>query len=211
MTSASDRLLLMIAERGAEGASQALARWLGRPVHLAVNEVRRVELAGATTLLGPEDELVVACAMGLAGRLDGQLPLVFEDRAGLALVDLLLGQPPGTSASWGELEQSAAKETANIVGCAYLNALAAHLPPPPAGTPAEAAAIVPSPPTFRHEFVASLLEFALMDQAVAVDRPLILWARFGTGGDGPSWSLVLVPGGESARALDAMLSQAIPG
>ena len=29
---------------------------------------------------------------------------------------------------WGELEQSAAKETTNIVGCAYVNALAAHLP-----------------------------------------------------------------------------------
>jgi chemotaxis protein CheC len=204
---ATDRLMLMIAERGAEGASQSLARWLGRPVHLTVCEVRRVDLAEATMLLGPEDELVVACAMALSGRLDGQLLLAFEDRAGLALVDLLLGQPVGTSRSWGELEQSAAKETANIVGCAYLNAMAAHLPPPPAGS----AEIVPSPPTFRHEFAASLLEFALMDQAATGERPLLLWARFGTDGEGPCWSLVLVPGGESARALDAVLSRVVPG
>ena len=34
----------------------------------------------------------------------------------------------GTATEWGELEQSAAMETTNIVGCAYLNALAAHLP-----------------------------------------------------------------------------------
>lgn len=211
MTATTDRLLLMIAERGAEGASQALARWLGRPVHLTVSEARRVELAEATSLLGPEDELVVSCAMALAGRLNGQLLLVFEDRDGLALVDLLLGQPSGTSTSWGELERSAAEETANIVGCAYLNALAAHLPPPPAGSPTEAAAIVPSPPTFRHEFVASLIEFALMDQAIAGGRPLVLWARFGTGGEGPCWSLALVPGGDAARALDALLTRVAPG
>ena len=66
--------------------------------------------------------------MGLTGRLTGQILLVFEDRSGLALADLLLHQPVGTTTAWGELEQSAAKETTNIVGCAYLNALAAHLP-----------------------------------------------------------------------------------
>jgi chemotaxis protein CheC len=208
-----DRSMAMIAERGAEGASQVLSRWIGRPVHLGVSEARRVELAEATALLGPEESLVASCAMGLTGRLTGQLLLVFEDRAGLALVDLLLGQPAGTASSWGELERSAALETANIVGCAYLNALSAHLPPPPGASAASAGEIVPSPPVFRHEFVASLLEFTLMDQALAGDRSLVFWARFAAEveGGGPSWSLVLVPGGESARSLVNALSDVANG
>jgi chemotaxis protein CheC len=206
MSGSFERLLMMIAERGAEGASQALARWLGRPVHLTVSEVQQVELAAATALLGPEDALVVSCAMDLTGRLTGQLLLVFEDRAGLALVDLLLDQPEGTSTSWGELEQSAVQETANIVGCAYLNALAAHLPTPAGSPSSEPVPLVPSPPSFRHEFAASLLEFALMDQAMIGDDPLVIWARFGTVEGGPSWSLLLIPSGPSVLALASALA-----
>ena len=46
-----------------------------------------------------------------------------NDASGLALADLLLGRKVGTSTGWTEYERSAALETANIVGCAYLNAL----------------------------------------------------------------------------------------
>ena len=128
LTDSQRHLLRMIFDRGAESASQALSKWLGQEVHLAISEVELVELARASELLGPEESLVAACTMGLTGRLTGLILLVFEDRSGLALADLLLQQPVGTSTTWDELEQSAAKETTNIVGCAYVNALAAHLP-----------------------------------------------------------------------------------
>src|SRR5262249_56545799 len=101
---------------------------VGESVRLTISEVELVALERAGELLGPPETLVAACAMGLTGRLTGSILLVFEDRSGLALVDLLMHQPVGTTTDWGELEQSAAKETTNIVGCAYVNALAAHLP-----------------------------------------------------------------------------------
>ena len=48
-----------------------------------------------------------------------------------------------------------------------LSELAGRPPPPTDGDLADAdATILPSPPSFRHEFAASLLEFALMDQAL---------------------------------------------
>src|SRR5262249_4955095 len=87
------RLLKSILERGAEGASQALSKWLDRPVRLEVGEVEQVEIEAATEAMGPGDALVAACAMPVSGRLTGQLILVFEDEAGLALADLLQRQP----------------------------------------------------------------------------------------------------------------------
>src|SRR5947209_14296995 len=162
LTDAHRRLLRMIFDRGAEGASLALSKWLGREVRLAVSDVEVTELERAGELLGPPEALVAACVMGLTGRLTGSLLLVFEDRAGLALVDVLLHQPLGTTTAWGELEQSAARETTNIVGCAYVNALAAHLPGLSGGTgapgpEADDSELVPTPPTFFHEFAGSLL------------------------------------------------------
>lgn len=164
-----------------------------------------LELAEASELLGPGETLVAACVLTLSGRLDGQLLLVFEDRAGLALADLLLRRPVGTSREWGELEQSAADETANIVGCALLNSLAAHLPLPE-GPSAGPAPLTPSPPEFRHEFAASLMEFALMDQAMTSDRVVVARTRFTAEGRDLRWWLLLVPGPDSLARLNSALS-----
>ena len=204
LTDARRRLLRMIFDRGAEGASLALSKWLGRDVRLAVSDVELVELERAGELLGPPETLVAACAMGLTGRLTGSILLVFEDRAGLALADLLLHQPIGTTAAWGELEQSAAKETTNIIGCAYVNALAAHLP----GND-DAGELVPTPPSFLHEFAGSLLEFALMEQAIELDRLLLIRSEFAAGPDMPqlNWTLLFIPSRAALEALAASLAR----
>jgi chemotaxis protein CheC len=204
LTDAHRRLLRMIFDRGAEGASLALSKWLGREVRLAVSDVELVELERAGELLGPPETLVAACVMGLTGRLTGSILLVFEDRSGLALVDLLMHQPIGTTTAWGELEQSAAKETINIVGCAYVNALAAHLP----GEVGDGE-LVPTPPSFLHEFAGSLLEFALMDQAMELDRLLLIRSEFAGGPDMPqlNWTLLLIPSRAALEALAASLTR----
>ena len=196
------RVLTAVFERGAADASLALSKWLDQDVRLTVGGVDEVEMAEATDLLGPPEQLVASCAMELSGRLTGQLLLVFEDRSGLALADLLLRQPVGTATTWGELEVSAALETVNIVGCAYLNSLAVHLPLSDDGDDgARAATLLPSPPTFRHEFAGSLLEFALMEQAIRRDRLLLARTRFESDRMERDWSLLLVPSGESLERL----------
>lgn len=199
-TDTSPDRLRSIFDRGAEGASDALSRWLGRPVRLLVSVVDRSDLASAGDLIGPADDLVAACTMGLSGRLDGMLLLVFEDRSGLALADVLLSRPIGTTTEWGELERSAAMETANIVGCAYLNALADAIPDGEGGD------LVPTPPEFRHEFAGSLLEFAFMGQAVEQDEVLLVRTEFAGGSGLPAlrWTLLFVPGPSTAAKLGTL-------
>lgn len=202
LSGARERFLRALFERGAEGASTALSRWLAAEVRLTVNGIDQVELAEASEALGPPDALVAACAMGLVGPLGGSILLAFEDRAGLALADLLLHRPIGTATEWGELEQSAALETTNIVGCAYLNALAAHLP---AGTAGE---LAPTPPSFLREFAGSLLQFALMEQAMEYDQVLLARAAFDAPGKAEldlNWTLLLIPDRRSLEALTAGL------
>jgi chemotaxis protein CheC len=199
---ADQRMLRTIFERGAESASQALSKWLGAEVRLTISEVDQVELAAAAEVLGPPETLVAACAMGLSEPFGGRMILVFEDRSGLALVDLLLHQPIGTTTAWGEIERSAAMETTNIVGCAYLNALAAHLPS------AFRSELTPSPPVFFHEFAGSLLEFALLDQAIELDEVLLVRSAFSASRTDLKldWTLLVVPDRAALRALTSSLS-----
>jgi chemotaxis protein CheC len=214
LTASQQQLLRMIFDRGADGASQALSKWLGEEVHLTISEIELAELAQTTELLGPADTLVAACIMGLTGQMTGLILLVFEERSGFALVDLLMRQRLGTTTDWGELEQSAAKETTNIVGCAYVNALATHLPGVAARArenPEKSAGgeLVPTPPTFVQEFAGSLLQFALMDQALELDQVLLVHSQFGTDKQALNfkWTLLFVPSRDSLHVLIASLTQ----
>lgn len=206
------RLLEAIFERGAEAASEALTRWLGRRIHLVVSDLESRDVTEAAALLGPEDALLAACVMPMSGELSGDLMLVFDDSSGLALADWLLSRQPGRSTEWGELERSAALETANIVGCALLNSLATHWPGTVPRASGDVPMLTPGPPRFRHEFAASLLEFAVMDQATAVDRVLVVRAHFAaeteTGAEPLRWWLLFVP---DAASLPVLLGSEVGG
>ena len=181
--------LTMLFRRGSEEASVALSRWLGRPSRISVEQVEQVPLSEATAVLGDTDAPVCFCVMGLKGRVTGQLILAFDDASGLALSDLLLEKPLGTATAWGEVEQSAALETANIIGCAYLNSLARCFPE----DDSESEDLVPTPPKFARDFAESLMEFALMNQAMASDLAFLTRTEFRIADAPVDCNLLFVP------------------
>ena len=168
LTDAHRRLLRMIFDRGAEGASLALSKWLGArgPPGDQRGRARRAG-TGRRAARPARDPGRRLChgADRPAHRLDPP-GLRGPRRAGAGRPACCTSRSARPTA-WGELEQSAARETTNIVGCAYVNALAAHLPGRRSPWRDE---LVPTPPTFLHEFAGSLLEFALMEQAMELDQ-----------------------------------------
>jgi len=189
--------LTMVFRHGAADASLALTRWLGKPSHVSVEQVEQIPLTDATHILGDAEGIACCCAMSMSGQVTGNLILVFDDASGLALADVLLGQPVGTATTWGEMETSAALETANIIGCAYLNALARFVHQR-ADLPHE---FVPSPPRFTRDFAESLLQFALMNQAISSDIVFLTRTEFRTEGVPVRWSLLFVPDGDCISTL----------
>lgn len=191
---------------GATEASGALSRWIGRPTEVISDAAQQFSLHDATSALGEGDEPICFCIVELSGVLAGCMILAFDDESGLALADQLLGQARGTATQWGELETSAALETTNIVCCAYLNALSRVFPhgaEPNAGDPE----MVPTPPTFSRDYATSLLEFALMGQAMASDQVLLARTQFHIDGEPVDWKLLLVPDAESMVTLRSLFSK----
>lgn len=188
---------------GATEATVALSRWLGRPASMAVERVEQLALHDATEVLGDSEAPIAACIMAMEGRITGQLILAFDDVSGLSLADLLLGNPAGTSTQWSEIERSAAQETANIVGCAYLNALSRFLHD--ATTTHE---VLPTPPRFTRDFAQSILEFALMNQAAASDFVFLTETQFHIDGAPVNWNLLFIPDSQSVPALEGLLNLA---
>ena len=92
-------------------ASNALAKWIGKPSVVEIDSLEQLPIEDAADLLAVGDEPICFCSAEMTGPLGGELILAFDDASGLALADMLMHQPPGTSNQWGEMETSAALET----------------------------------------------------------------------------------------------------
>jgi len=191
----ADTRLAAIFHHGTADASKALSKWLSRPATLSVERLETLPIAEAAAVMGSAATLICSCAMRIDGAIGGLLLLAADDDAGLSLADTLLERPSGTSTSWGDLERSAVVETANIVGCAYLNAICAALGP--AGT----AGILPSPPVFLRDFPAAVMEAVLMEQPDLSDIVLLARTVFRIAGTPIGCELVFLPDAAGIAAL----------
>ncbi|MCY2985964.1 MAG: chemotaxis protein CheC [Planctomycetota bacterium] len=193
---------------GTSDASRALSTWLGRDVQVSMEQLEQVSLEFATEQLGPSEETVCACCMRVSGGVSGQLLLGFDDASGLMLCDTLLTRK-NRSTDWGELEISAAMETTNIVGCAFLNSLASVFPKSTSDRGLSQNPIdstwIPTPPVFVRDYAAAIMQFALMDQACEFDSVLVAQTQFAIEKMPIGWRLLLIPDAEVLQRLARIL------
>ncbi|MGI9474907.1 MAG: hypothetical protein ACR2NZ_25475 [Rubripirellula sp.] len=185
--------------QGSAHASKALRDWIDKPTLVEIDSLLPMPMEEATGVLSAGEDPICFCAMEMRGALSGEMIFAFDDASGLALADILLGQPRGTATEWTEMATSAALETTNILCCAYLNALAENLVEGSEG-------LVPAPPRFNRDYAESLLQFALMGQAVAMDEVIVAKTRFEIDSVPVNWTLLFVPDAASMARLPGLLT-----
>jgi chemotaxis protein CheC len=164
-------------------ASAAMCRWTDGLITLTLDEVREIPLEDVCTELNVTDDLLTMVVLSLEGEIGGEMILTFDEENGRQLVASLLRRPANTDSEWSELEKSALTETGNILGCAYMNALTRLID----------ADLVPSPPYFIQDYGASVLQQALMAQAMTSDKMLICRTGFHREGEELNWRVLFVP------------------
>jgi chemotaxis protein CheC len=195
--------------RGADHASKALTRWSERNASVDFNSLKQVGLQEVATFLGPADAILVACVMELSGGLRGTMMFCFDDTNGFRLSDIILNRTMGESRDWQEWERSAVLETANILGCTYLNSIAtayAAMRGASTRTLDSPQAWLPGPPQFIREYSAAILEFAVMQQAAVSDTLLLSNTQFHIDNLPMQWNLLFIPDEESLKELARVLS-----
>jgi chemotaxis protein CheC len=187
--------------QGAADCSVAISEWCSAPLSMAVKRVGQSNLQQATTLLGAGDHAVCACLMNMEGSFSGQMLLGFEDSSGLILADLILGRPRSESTTWTEIEISAAMETMNIAGSAFLNGLASQL----SQQTGQSIRLLPTPPVFLRDYAESLLQSAFMNQALLDSLLVYTETRFELRGQPLSWTFLWIPDADSLEQLRLLL------
>ncbi|RIK77877.1 MAG: chemotaxis protein [Planctomycetota bacterium] len=172
-----------------------MCRWTGGLISMQLDEVCEIPLEEVCAEYDFGDGPSTMIVLSLQGELGGDMILSFDDNNGRRLAATLLKQPLNAAAEWTPLEKSALMETGNILGCAYMNALTRLV-----GTQ-----LVPSPPTFLQDYGASVLQQALVAQAMTCEKALICRTRFEERGAALDWNVFFVP----SDALRAAMQDAL--
>lgn len=173
-------------------ASVAMCRWTDGLITLSLDEVREIPLEEVCTELNLGDELLTMVVLSLEGEIGGEMILTFDEQNGRQLAASLLRRSLDTTAEWSALEKSALTETGNILGCAYMNALTRLINHE----------LVPSAPYFIQDYGASVLQQALLAQAMTTDRVLICRTGFHRAGEELNWRVLFVPTEAMRRAME---------
>ena len=125
-----------VANIGAGHAATALSQMTDQTIMISVPRLSVAPSADIPHQVAEREEPVAAVRMGMAGDLQGVTVLLIPHASALRLAELMARRPAGSCPALGAFEQSAIKEAGNILGSAYLNALAEFmemklLPTPP--------------------------------------------------------------------------------
>jgi chemotaxis protein CheC len=176
-------------------ASVAMCRWTDGLITLTLDEVREIPLENVAAELNLGDELLTMVVLSLQGEIGGEMILTFDELNGRQLAASLLGRPVQGQPEWDDLEKSALSETGNILGCAYINAITRLID----------RELVPSAPYFIQDYGASVLEQALMVQALTSDQVLICRTGFHKEGAELNWRVLFVPTASLRQCMENAL------
>lgn len=176
-------------------ASAAMCRWTDGLITVSLNDVREVPLEEVSFELNIGEELLTMVVLTLEGDIGGNLILVFDEDNGRQLAASLLRRTVETNLEWTPLEQSALTETGNILGCSYVNALTRLL----------GRNLVPSAPYFIQDYGISVLQQAVMAQALISDTLLLCDIGFHRKDEALDWRVVFVPTPQMQTAMERSL------
>lgn len=184
--------LQTIAINGAFEASRAVSKWLKRGVKISTEGFTRVPLQEVGDHFD-ETTPLVAMHLPLGNSLHGHALLCVPLPHAMNLVDLLMGQPAGTTTELGELERSALEETGNIIASSFMNSWANWLD----------ISIEPKPPQFIVDLPSAVLDAVIAEQALIGDDVLLARTDFIVDEQWIEWVFMLLPSPSSMRLIES--------
>ena len=197
MDEKSTAIWIRLVTDGITNALGGLAEMVGQEIKTYSLNARVIPVASAADLLGGREALTVGIYLGVSGSATGHMVLVYQPSVAYDFVDMLMGNPLGTTTVLNEMERSALGEMGNVIGSFFLNSLA----------DATGLRLNPSPPAVMMDMAGAIMDVALADILRETDYALIVEASFGTQDSRSSGTFLVLPSLDLQRVLVGALSQ----
>ena len=155
---------------GMANALRGLSKMLGQEIATGVVSTRRVPLMEATELLGGPEAATAAVYFALSGDAQGHMVLVYVPEVAFELVDMAMGDPPGTTKDLGEMERSVLGEVGNVMGGYFLQTLG----------DVSGMSLRMSPPAVMMDMAGAIIDAVIADIMVFSDEVVVVETEFGT-------------------------------
>lgn len=168
MIDISDFQMDMLKEVGNVGTGNAatvLSQMINKKIEINIPETRFITFDRLSQSLGNIEKKYLGSFLANQGEVKGQNILAFSETSAKKVLDMMMGQPAGTTTEIDEMGVSAINELANIVVGAYLSALANMTE----------LAILPSLPKSSYDYFMSFIETSLAPLAQNTD--VILYVK----------------------------------
>lgn len=182
---------------GITNALSGLAQMVGREITTYSLNAQVIPVASAADLLGGSEELTVGIYLGVSGSATGHMVLVYQPSVAYDFVDMLMGNPLGSTKVLDEMERSALGEMGNVMGSFFLNSLA----------DATGLTLNPSPPAVMMDMAGAIMDVALADVLRETDQALVVEASFGTEDSQSTGTFLVLPSLDLQRVLVEALRQ----
>lgn len=178
---------------GAGNAAKGLSELLKRRIQVHLPTAKLLDFEGVPDFLGGAEKGVAAVFFEITGMATGSILLLFPLKEALRLANLLLGRKHvySTTKILDEMAASALKELGNICSGCYLSALCEMT----------RIKIVHSVPGLATDMLGAVLDEALSQLALRVDKVLILETEFGVEGERVCGHFLFLPNPEGLQAL----------
>jgi len=174
---------------GVNNAIGGLSQMVGRKIEVKHLELREIAARSIPDLFGGPEALIVAVYLAISGHASGHMMVIYTPDTAFDLVDLLMGQAPGSTHELTELEQSALGEVGNIMGSFFLNHLA----------DATGMKFMPSPPAVMMDMAGAILGDVIASILTYSDRTYVVETTFGTSDRHVTGTFLIVSGQGSNR------------
>ncbi len=176
---------------GMEHAATALSQFMGRTIHLRVQEVHAMNVGQIPAFLGREQHLVIGVYLRVLGDATGNILIIFTREDAMRMLDNLLPLERHGRSLLTELEASALKEVGNILASAFLNALGSRL----------GMMLLPSVPVLSFDMTGAVADFVITEAAGEGDPSFIIETQFSEECDNFRGNFFLLPDHASIGAM----------
>ena len=158
--------LQTIAHAGIHNAVKGFSGLLGQTLTVTNPFVRLVPIFDIPNMCGGPECEAIGIYLRAEGDLTGQIMMIVPYAKALELVDLLMGDPPGTADQLGSFERSALAEVGNQTASYFLNSVAEIT----------GKSVRPSPPAVMVDMVGAILDIIVATAGGVSENILLMQA-----------------------------------
>lgn len=148
----------------------ALTEMSGKEIQAKLVKPYKIDVTSIPDVLGGADKVAVAVLLGIEHIPSFHIALVHTPEAAFNVVDIMLGNPLGTTQGLGELELSTLGEMGNIMGTFFLNKI----------SNTTGFELRPTPPSVRMDMTGAVLDHAIASLMMETDEVTMIEANYGT-------------------------------